>query len=39
MNTNKDIVSLDCGELDISKPGTDLLFIGSKTNILVYDFV
>ena len=37
MNTNKDIVALFCGKLDPKKPDIDLLFIGSNTNLLVYD--
>lgn len=37
MNTNKEIVALSCGKLDARKPETDLVFIGSNTNILVYD--
>ena len=37
LNTNKEIVALSCGKLDPRKPSTDLIFIGSKTNLLVYD--
>ena len=39
MNTNKEIISLKSGELDPQKPGVDLLFVGSNTNVLVYDCV
>lgn len=37
MNTNKEIVALTCGKLDPKKPDTDLVIIGSNTNLLVYD--
>ena len=37
MNTNKDIVALFSGKLDPRKPDIDLLFIGSNTNLLIYD--
>lgn len=36
LNTNKDIVSLEAGALDPEKP-YELLFMGTKTNLLVYD--
>ena len=36
MNTNKDIVALECGQLDPEKP-SEMLLIGSESNILVYD--
>lgn len=36
LSTNKDIVALECGQLDPSR-ASDLLFIGSQTNLLVYD--
>ena len=36
LNTNKDIVSLECGQLDPER-AKDMLFIGSETNLLVYD--
>ena len=37
MNTNKEIVALSCGKLDSNRPDTDLIIIGSNTNLLVYD--
>jgi len=37
LNTNKEIVALHCGCLDPKKPNIDLIFIGSNTNLLVYD--
>lgn len=37
LNTNKEIVALHCGKLDPKKPGIDMVFIGSNTNLLVYD--
>ena len=37
MNTNKQIVALSCGVLDPSKPDIEMIFIGSTTNLLVYD--
>jgi hypothetical protein len=37
LNTNKEIVALCCGKLDTKKPETDLVIIGSNTNLLVYD--
>jgi hypothetical protein len=37
LNTNKEIVALSCGKLDPKKPDTDLVVIGSNTNLLVYD--
>ena len=40
LNTNKEIVSIACGELDPTRrPDVDLLFVGSNTNLLVYDCV
>ena len=36
LNTNKDILALESGQLDPDRPN-DLLFIGSQTNLLVYD--
>ena len=36
LNTNKDIVALESGQLDPARPN-DFLFIGSQTNLLVYD--
>ena len=36
LSTNKDIVALECGQLDTSR-ASELLFIGSQTNLLVYD--
>ena len=36
LNTNKDIIALECGQLDPSR-ASELLFIGSQTNLLVYD--
>jgi Bardet-Biedl syndrome 2 protein len=37
LNTNKNILCLSCGKLDPKKPNIDLLFIGSATNLLIYD--
>ena len=37
LNTNKEIVALFCGKLDPKKPDIDMVFIGSNTNLLVYD--
>ncbi len=31
--------SLACGKLDAKRPEVDLIFVGSKTNLLVYDCV
>ena len=36
LSTNKEIVSLECGQMDPSKP-SEMLLIGSETNLLVYD--
>ncbi len=35
LNTNKEIVAMYCGPLNPAKDN-DMLFIGSKTNLLVY---
>lgn len=37
LNTNKEITALHCGKLDPRKPDLDMVFIGSNTNLLVYD--
>lgn len=37
LNTNKNISALSCGALDPKNPASDLLLIGSSTNLLVYD--
>jgi Bardet-Biedl syndrome 2 protein len=37
LNTNKEITALHCGKLDPRKPDIDMVFIGSNTNLLVYD--
>lgn len=37
LNTNKEIVALACGKLNPKKEDIDLIFIGSNTNLLVYD--
>lgn len=35
LNTNKDIVAIEAGQLDENR-ANELLFIGSKTNLLAY---
>lgn len=36
MNTNKEIVALESGQIDPDQP-EEILFIGSRTNLLAYD--
>ena len=36
LNTFKEIVALEAGPLDSDRPN-EILFIGSKTNLLAYD--